>query len=115
AIAARTSDRERLAAAAALRRVRIAELEAAAHQVVLEVDLRAVQVEEALRVADDADAFDLVELVDFADLVVEPERVRETGTAAALHAHAERGDVGQLLVLDDAPDVLNGAFGEGDH
>src|SRR5678809_1006508 len=36
----RCSDGEGLAAAAALRGVRIAELEAAAHQVVLEVDLR---------------------------------------------------------------------------
>src|SRR4026208_2151173 len=52
----RRSDAEGFAAAACLGCVRVAELEAAAHQVVLEVDFGAAEVEETLGVADDAHA-----------------------------------------------------------
>jgi hypothetical protein len=62
-----------------------------------------------------AHAVDLGQLVDLAHLVVEAERVREARAAAALDARRAARSRSAVLVADDAPDLLDGAFGDRDH
>src|SRR5215831_19770819 len=81
--------RERGTAAAARLGIGIHEREPARQPFRDVVERRAVQVEIALRVADDLHPVDVELLVVGTGLVVELERIREAGAPAPLHAHAE--------------------------
>src|SRR5215813_4285501 len=88
--------RERVAAAAAGRLVGVLELEALEHHRLLPVEHRAAEVEDALLVAEDADRA-LILLGELEDqiacarrVVVELDRIREAGAAAALDTDADR-------------------------
>src|SRR5438094_9902957 len=54
---------ERFSAAAVLGGVRVAELDLAAHQILLIVELGALQIDRAFHVHDDADAVDLIRMI----------------------------------------------------
>src|SRR5207247_6640266 len=69
---------ERFSAAAVLGGVRVAELELAAHQILLIVELGALQIDRAFHVHDDADAVDLVRLIVGPHLRIEVYSVAET-------------------------------------
>src|SRR5262249_15408084 len=84
-----SSDRKARAAAAAPRGVRILEVEAAMREVVVEVDLAVLEIEEALRIAEDADAVRLEDLVIGGGPGIQVHRVGEARASAALHADAQ--------------------------
>ena len=88
---------EGLAAAAARDRVRVAEGEAAAHESVYEVDLRAFEVHGAHRVHDDANAVVLDDRVVVFGAVGERHPVRETRATTRCDVHAEREVLPVLL------------------
>src|SRR4051812_49280294 len=93
---------EAVAAAAAARRVRVLEHEAAAHHFVLEVDLNAGQVKGRAAVDQDLDAVGLELLIALARLFLdEVEHVAEARAAAALDADAQTRLVGRKLLLGD--------------
>src|SRR3989454_4820771 len=83
---------ERFSAAAVLGGVRVAELELAAHQILLIVELGALQIDRAFHVHDDADAVDLVRLIVGPHLRIEVHSVTEARAAPTFHAKAQRGD-----------------------
>src|SRR4051812_14543900 len=83
-------DRERLAAPAGGRRVRVLDRETAAGNRVDEVDLGAAQVADANRIDEQLDAVRLEHLVARALAVLfDHQTVLETGAAAALHEHPQ--------------------------
>ena len=81
--------RERLSAAAGLVRIRIDELEIAAHQIFLKIELRALEIDRALGIDDHFHAVEFVHLIVLADLFIEVDRIAQSGAAATLHAKAE--------------------------
>src|SRR5258708_1786190 len=83
-------DAERGAATAGRDHVRVLDLEAGALEAVDEVDRRARHVREALAIDEQADALVLEDRVLVA-LLVERQRVLETGAAAAANADAQPG------------------------
>src|SRR3990172_7583936 len=85
--------RERGSAAAGRLRVRILDCEPAAHVVVDEVDLRALEVAQADRIHEQTDAVDLERLVRrrVAFALVNHEAVLEAGTPAALDKDPQAG------------------------
>src|SRR5215208_2116224 len=99
--------RERGAAAAAARRVRVLEGEARAHDVRHVVYLDAVQVLHAEHVDEHADAVRLDDVVVGARLLLDVEAVLEARAAARHHADAEAGGRGQpLLARHELPNLL---------
>src|SRR4030095_12130188 len=81
--------RERLSAAAGLVRVRIDELEIAAHEIFLIIELCALEIDRALGINDHFYAVEIVHLIVLADLFVKVDRIAQPGTATTLHAEAE--------------------------
>src|SRR5690606_25412404 len=97
-------------------RVRILEHEPAAHHLVLVVDFRAGQVEQALGVDEDPDPAVLHQLVVLARLLLhEVQRVAETAATAPLYPDAKVDLVRlQLLLLHDLLDRGGGSFRQED-
>src|SRR5438876_9348812 len=107
--------RKRAAAAAVARRVGILENESLAHQRFFVLERRAVQIEETLRINEDACAKFLEDLVAVAGLGVQPHGIGEAGAAATLHAHAQAADIRRYTFLfKQRADFLSGALGEVD-
>src|SRR5687767_7656880 len=115
-----SSGRERRAATAGAGGVGVLEDEPAAHDLVLEVDLDAAEVDQAFVVAQDLHAVRLELLVGLALLFLdEVQRVGEPAAPAALHADAQLGLLGReraflALVVDDLANLLGGRFGQHD-
>ena len=103
---------EALAAGAALGGVGVHHGEAAAHQAVDEVDLRAAQVLQRKRVDDDLDARLLDDFVVVSRLGLERHAVRESRAAARRDEHAQRA-VGRLLAGQDVAQTVDGFVGKG--
>src|SRR5262249_4655476 len=106
------SNSERRAAAAAPLDVRVAEVEAGAHEVFAVIELGAVQVEVALPIDDDLGSLALEQTVAVA-LLVEIHLVGEAGAAAADDLDAKAA----LLVLvarDERADLRDGGVAQAD-
>src|SRR5262249_50368418 len=88
---------ERRAATAARLGVGVEEREPAREPLLHVVEHRLVQVEVALLVADHSHSVDLEFPVLRTELIVELERIRHPGAAAALHTHSEEDIVAQTL------------------
>src|SRR5436309_14875330 len=101
---------ERFSAAAVLGGVRVAELELAAHQVLLEVELGALEVDRALHVHNDTDTVHLVGLIVGPHLRIEVHGVAEARTASALDTQAQ-GCCAQALDFLETLDLLEGVRG----
>ena len=105
--------REGAAAAAVSRGVGILEDEALAHQRLFVFERRAVQIQKALGIDEDARAMFLENFVAVAGLGVEAHGVGKTGAAAALHADAQAALFGRDAVLfEQRADFLRGALGQ---
>src|SRR5713226_2207441 len=96
---------EGLAATAARDRVRVAEREAATHEGVDEVDLRALEVHGAHRVDDDANAVLLHDRVILFGAVGERHPVREPRASTRRDVHAER-EVLPLLLRENLAELV---------
>src|SRR5690606_6720120 len=103
--------RERRAAAAGRRGVRIANDELRAGEVFLVVDLGTLQVLDAQRIDEERHAALLDLRVPFLRFLVEREAVLETGAAAALDVDAQL-QVRIALGLDELTDLRRGRIGE---
>src|SRR5258706_8543092 len=91
------SDVERFSAAAAVFFVRVVELEALVEALAHEVELRALEVREALRIDEDAHAVRLEFLVLGLALVGELELVGKARAAGGAHAQAQPDALAVLL------------------
>jgi hypothetical protein len=105
---------ERRAAAARGHDVRVRDLEARALEALREVDRRAVDVLEARRVDQDADARRIEDVVVVAALV-ERERVLESGAAAAAYADSQAYFALGALTGHELCDLLGSDIGKRDH
>src|SRR5439155_7807186 len=110
--------RERAGAAAGALGLRILDAEAAAIQVVVEIDGHAVEVHQAAFVDDDRHAVELESLIQLRiDLRIEIELMLEAGAPADDHPHAQVKLLGHIaaarlpLVVDDSLDFACRFFG----
>src|SRR5215472_9973267 len=92
---------KRATAPATARSLRILKYEAAAHQVFLIIERGLVQVQEALRVDENARAVFLDDLVAVARLRLELHRVGQPRAAAALHTDAQAARFGSYTFLGE--------------
>src|SRR6266436_6895637 len=103
--------RKRAAAAAVARRVGILENEPLAHECLFVLEGSSVQVQNTLRVNEEARAKFLEDLVAVAGLGVQPHSIGETGTAATLHADAQAADIGRhTFFFEQHTDFPGGAL-----
>src|SRR5438552_13540424 len=107
--------RKGAAAAAVARRVGILEDESLAHQRLFVLERRAVQIQEAFGVDEEARAEFLKDFVAVASLGVQPHGIGEAGAAAALNAHAQAPDIGRhTFLFKQRADFESGALSEVD-
>src|SRR5258706_12917137 len=107
-----SSDVKAFAAAAFVLHVRVVELETLVQPLPREVQFRAVEIGEALRIDDDGDPVAVEAVVLRADLVGILELVGKTGATRGAHGEPQ----GHALAPSgkEARDVLRGGFGGGD-
>ncbi len=78
--------RKGLAAPTGLGGIRIDELELASHQVLLEIQLSALQVDRTLGIDDHFNPVEVIDGIVLADLVVKIDRITQARATAAFHA-----------------------------
>src|SRR5205085_2838657 len=90
-----------------LLRMWILELEAGVHQRILPVQRHPVQVNQALRIHEDIDIFELKHLVGGARLLIEPEQITKARAAAALNPEPQAA-LGHAFTAEGLADFGNG-------
>src|SRR5947207_7340637 len=107
--------RERAAAAAIPRRVGVPKDKSLAHQRLFVLERRAIQVQKALGVHENARAVLLEDFVAVARLRIQAHRIGQSGAAAALHAHTQPANFRRhAFLFEQRPDLSGGALGQVD-
>src|SRR5260370_36519983 len=100
-------------AAATSRSIGVLKHKALAHERFFVLKRRAVQIEQAFRVNEDARPEFLKDLVAIARLGIQPHGIRQAGTAAALHTHAQpAGFRRHTFLSEQRNDLLRRMLGE---
>ena len=104
--------RETGPAAATTGCVGVIEYESSTHDLVSEIDLSAIQVEQALRIADDRDSMLLELLVGVLFALSQVKEITESRAASATNSHAKISACIKLLLFRDFAYFFCGAFRE---